>query len=137
MSEARPPLAATLEWDGDLQFTGKVGRHEVGIDGSAASAATPVQLLVLSLGGCMAIDLLHILLRGRHAVSSLKTAITGHRASDDPKRFTRIRLEFTLTGEMQAEHVERAIQLSRDKYCSVWQSLRQDIELDVAFTIAP
>ncbi|HEY3383044.1 MAG TPA: OsmC family protein [Vicinamibacterales bacterium] len=136
MAETRPPLTATLEWDGELQFTGFVGKHEVSIDGNADASPTPVHLLALSLAGCMAIDLVHILERGRHPATSLTAAFTGERAPDDPKRFTKIRLEFTLTGSMQPEHVERAIQLSRDKYCSVWNTFRQDIDLDVAFTIA-
>ncbi len=135
MSDPRPPLVATLEWDGEQQFTGEAGKHAVGIDGSAATAPTPVQLLALSLAGCMAIDLVHILTRGRHPVHSLKTTITAHRAAEEPRRFTRVNLDFALAGEMLPEHVERAIDLSRDKYCSVWNSLRQDIELVVGFTI--
>jgi putative redox protein len=135
MSDARPPLVATLEWDDEQQFTGQVGRHEVSMDGSAHAAPTPVQLLALSLAGCMAIDLVHILTRGRHPVTSLRTTFTGHRATEDPKRFTRVRLDFILQGDMLPEHVERAIQLSRDKYCSVWSTFRRDIELEVGFTI--
>lgn len=135
MSDARPPLVARLEWDGEQQFTGLVGKHEVGMDGSADAAPTPVQLLALSLAGCMAIDLVHILARGRHPATSLSTVLTGQRSPDDPKRFTHIRLDFVLQGQMLPEHVERAIQLSRDKYCSVWNTFRQDIELEVGFTI--
>jgi putative redox protein len=135
MSDARPPLVVTLEWDGEQQFTGLVGKHEVGMDGAADAAPTPVQLLALSLAGCMAIDLVHILERGRHSATSLRTTFTGRRSSDEPKRFTHIRLDFVLQGQMLPEHVERAIQLSRDKYCSVWNTLRQDIELEVGFTI--
>jgi putative redox protein len=132
----RPPLSATLEWDGELQFTGQVGKHEIGMDGAADAAPTPVQLLALSLAGCMAIDLVQILTRGRHAVTSLTVAFTGHRSAEAPMRFTAIRLEFALSGEMLPEHVDRAIQLSRDKYCSVWHTFRPDIELQTGYTIA-
>ncbi len=135
MTEPRPPLVATLEWDGEQQFTGEVGKHTVGLDGSADAAPTPVQLLALSLAGCMAIDLVHILTRGRHRVDSLRTTFTGRRAADEPRRFTHIRLDFVLSGEMLPKQVERAIQLSREKYCSVWNSFRQDTELEVGFTI--
>jgi len=135
MTEVRPPLVATLEWDGEQQFTGQVGKHEVSMDGSADAGPTPVHLLALSLAGCMAIDLVHILTRGRHAVTSLSTTFTGRRSPDDPKRFTHIRLDFALQGHMLPEHVERAIQLSREKYCSVWNTFRQDVELEVGFTI--
>lgn len=135
MSEQRPPLVATLEWDGEQQFTGEVGQHTVGMDGSAAAAPTPVHLLALSLAGCMSIDLVHILTRGRHPVRSLRAEMTVHRAAEEPRRFTRVRIDFTLAGGMGPEHVERAIDLSREKYCSVWNSLRQDIELVVGFTL--
>jgi putative redox protein len=135
MTEARPPLEATLEWDGEQQFTGIVGKHEVSMDGSAAAAPTPVHLLALSLAGCMAIDLVQILTRGRHPVTSLTTKLTGFRTHENPRRFTRILLDFTLSGQVLPEHVERAIDLSREKYCSVWNTFRQDTELIVGFTI--
>jgi len=135
MTDVRPPLEATLEWNGEQQFTGMVGKHEVRMDGSAAVAPTPVHLLALSLAGCMAVDLALILTRGRHRVTSLTTKLTGYRAEESPKRFTRIHLDFTLSGEMRPEHVERAIDLSREKYCSVWNTFRRDIELIVGFTI--
>lgn len=134
MADVRP-VKATMEWDGEQQFTGFVGKHELGLDGSAEAAVTPVQMLALSLMGCMSIDLVHILTKGRHTVTSLKTVFHGDRANDDPKRFTRIRMEFQLTGHMEPEHVERAIDLSREKYCSVWANFRPDTELMVSFTI--
>jgi putative redox protein len=126
---------ATLEWDGEEQFTAHVGKHEVSIDGTADAAPTPIHLLALSIAGCMAIDLVHILTRGRHQVTSLRTTFTGRRSSDEPRRFTHVKLEFALTGQMLPEHVERAIQLSRDKYCSVWNTLRPDTELETGYTI--
>lgn len=135
MAEARP-VDVTMEWDGEQQFTGVVGKHEVAMDGSAHAAPTPVQMLALSLAGCMSIDLVHILSRGRHAVTSLKTTFHGERSPQEPRRFTRVSLDFELAGNMKAEHVERAIDLSREKYCSVWATCRPDIELIVSFTIA-
>jgi len=136
MTEHRPPLTATLEWDGEQQFTGFIGKHEVSMDGAADAAITPVQMLALAVSGCMAIDLVHILERGRHGATSLKATFEGERATTEPKRFVRIRLRFTLTGPMKAEHVERALQLSREKYCSVWASMNPDIALETTFEIA-
>ncbi len=135
MTDRRPPLVATMEWDGEQQFTAQVGKHEVSLDGSGDAAPTPVQFLALSLAGCMAIDLVHILTRGRHQVRSLRTTFTGTRSAEEPKRFTHIRLDFALQGHVLPAHVERALQLSRDKYCSVWNTIRQDVELLVGFTI--
>jgi putative redox protein len=134
MAEVRP-VSATLEWDGEQQFTGFVGKHEISLDGSAEAAPTPVQMLALALAGCMAIDVVHILTKGRHPVRSLKATFEGVRSAEEPRRFTKVRLDFELQGQMEPEHVERALDLSREKYCSVWATWRQDVELVTSFTI--
>jgi putative redox protein len=130
-----PDMHATLEWDSALEFTGLVGKHEVGLDGASYTAPSPMQLLALSLAGCMAIDVVHILTRGRHALTSLEARFTGERAQQDPKRFVRIVLEFVLTTPAPAEAIERALQLSREKYCSVWNTFREDIVLELKYTV--
>ena len=89
----------------------------------------------MALAGCMAIDVADIVMKGRHAMTALEAAIEGARADDPPRRFLRFALHFTVTGAVPAAVVERAIQLSRDKYCSVWHSLRQDITFDTTFEI--
>ena len=73
---------------------------------------------------------------GRHALRGIRADLTGTRAPEPPHRFTRIALRFTVTGMVAADVVEHAIQLSRDKYCSVWHSLRQDIPLDITFSVS-
>jgi putative redox protein len=62
--------------------------------------------------------------------------LRGERHRTEPRRFTRIELRYTITGNVPSEPIERAIQLSREKYCSVWHSMRQDIELDVSFSVS-
>ena len=89
----------------------------------------------MALAGCMAIDVADIVMKGRHSMTALEAAIEGARADDPPRRFLRFVLHFTITGAVPAAAVERAIQLSRDKYCSVWHSLRQDITFDTTFEI--
>jgi len=131
----KPPLTATLTWDHALEFTGEIGKHEVGMDGASYSAPSPMQLLALSLAGCMAIDIVHILTRGRHALAGISTALVAERAPEEPHRFTRIDLRFTVTTSASAEQVQRALDLSREKYCSVWNSLRQDIEFTTSFEL--
>jgi putative redox protein len=68
-------------------------------------------------------------------VTSLVTTFSGRRSPEEPRRLTHVRLEFRLTGQVLPEHVERAIRLSRDKYCSVWNTVRPDVELETSFTI--
>jgi putative redox protein len=77
----------------------------------------------------------HILGRARQPLERMHVSFTGERAQTEPHRFTAIRLEFTIAGAVSQAHVDRAVQLSRDKYCSVWNSLREDITLDVVTRI--
>jgi putative redox protein len=96
-----------------------------------------MQALGFALAGCMAMDVVHVLKKGRHEMRGLKADLTGQRAEEEPRRFTAITLHYLITGDVPRAAVERAIQLSRDKYCSVWHSMRQDIAFDVTFTITP
>ncbi len=135
MADTIPAMNVTLTWDSGLEFTGQAGKHEVSIDGSQNAAASPMQLLALSISGCMGIDLVHILQRQRNELKGLEARFTGERSPDDPKRFTRIRLHFVLNTDAAPEQVQRAIDLSREKYCSALNSLRDDIGVDVTFGI--
>jgi putative redox protein len=131
----KPPLTVTLTWDHALEFTGESGKHEVGLDGSSYTAPSPMAMLALALAGCMAIDLVHILTRGRHAIAALSTTFTGERAAEEPHRFVKIDLAFAIATSASAEQVDRALELSRNKYCSVWNSLRQDIDFNVTYEL--
>jgi putative redox protein len=118
-------------------FAGKSGDVSMRLDSGSQAGASPMQALAFALAGCMAMDVAHIVRKGRHDLRGLKVDLTAARAQEDPHRFTRIELHFTITGQVPAEQVERAIQLSRDKYCSVWHSLRQDIDLQITSTVTP
>ncbi len=91
----------------------------------------------MALAGCMSIDLADIILKGRHPLTALEARLVGERADDPPRRFTRFTLHFIVGGSVPAQAVERAIQLSRDKYCSVWHSLRDDIVMETTFEVDP
>ena len=81
----------------------------------------------------MSIDVVHILTRGRHPLRAVSTRLIGDRAADEPHRLTRITLHLAIEGDVPDEAVARALQLSHDKYCSVWHSMRQDIEFVVTW----
>ena len=125
-----------LIWEHDLVFSGKSGDVRMTLDSASAAGASPMQALGFALAGCMAMDVVHVLQKGRHDLRGLRADLTGTRAAQDPHRFTAIVLHFTITGAPPRASVERAIQLSKDKYCSVWHSLRQDITLNVTFDVA-
>jgi putative redox protein len=84
----------------------------------------------------MATDLVYILQRGRHDVRALRAHLVGDRAQEDPHRFVRVALHFTIEGEVPGDAVDRAIALSRERYCSVWHSMRQDIPFTVTWALA-
>jgi len=83
----------------------------------------------------MTTDVAYILTRGRHAFRALSSHLVGERAPDDPHRFTRITLTLVVDGDVPREAVDRAIALSREKYCSVWHSMRQDIDFVTAYDV--
>ena len=133
----KPPLVATLTWQGDLRFDAALPRHNMILDGDGAAGPSPVEALALALAGCMAIDVADIVVKGRHDLKSLEARMVAQRREEPPRHFVSFTLHFALTGNVPAHAVERAIQLSRDKYCSVWHSLRQDIDLLTSFEVAP
>ena len=135
MTEARPPVVVELVWQGDLRFTARAGGHELLLDGDGQAGASPVQALALSLAGCMGTDVALILTKGRQPLRGLSARLTAERAPSDPRRLVRVVLRFVVEGAVPAEKVERAIALSRETYCSVWHSLRPDIDFETSFEV--
>lgn len=128
------PKEGVLRWTGEgLAFSGRVGSGpEVTIDGDGKLGPSSTESLLLGLMGCMSIDVLMILQKGRVTVNSLETRVEADRAPDPPRYFTRVRLTFVMDGPLPEERpkVDRAIELSREKYCSVLHSLRSDLVLE-------
>ena len=124
-----------LRWGGEgLVFEGgPPGGPQVTIDSDVKAGPSPMHLLLLSLAGCMAIDVRMILEKSRVPLESLEVEAVGVRADAVPRRFQEIRLTYRLSGvgEEHAAKLQRAIDLSRDKYCSVLHSLAPDIELAI------
>ena len=137
MADARPPLVAELVWSGDLRFEASSGSNTAVVDGDSKTGLSPTQSAAIALAGCMAADVVDILRKGRHPLTALRVTFTGTRAEQPPRRFLQIELRFDLRGAVPPEAVERAIALSREKYCSVWHSFRQDIALSTPFHITP
>jgi len=134
-STQKPPTVVELIWEHDLVFGGKSGDVVMTLDSGSDAGPSPMQALAFGLAGCMAMDVVHVLKKGRHDLRGMRADLTGQRANEEPRRFTAIALHYTVTGDIPAEAVERAIMLSREKYCSVWHSMRQDIELTVTFKV--
>jgi putative redox protein len=126
-----------LEWEGGLRFRGRAGERELRLDGDSVAAVSPVESLALSLAGCMGSDVVHILVKGRAELKGLTARIIAERAPEDPRRLVKVDLRFAVRGAVPADKVERAITLSREKYCSVWHSLRPDIAFTTSYEMSP
>jgi putative redox protein len=126
-----------LVWEHDLVLSGRSGDASLTLDSAGQAGPSPMQALGFAVAACMAMDVVHVLRKGRHDLRGLKAALVAERAQEEPRRFTRVTIHFTITGDVPSDPIQRAINLSRDKYCSVWNSLRQDIPLETTFAIEP
>lgn len=126
-------MTGQLDWKGGLQFGGSVGDVAVLIDGDSKAAPSPVQMLSAAVAGCMAIDIVHILERMRTPPQTLSIDLEVERAPRDPRRVTTLIMTFSIGGDVPQKNVARAIELSRETYCSVLHSLRDDISIETPF----
>ena len=133
----KPPITATLTWQGDLKFRAATPRTEIILDSNSTAGPSPPEALAMALAGCMAIDVADIVIKGRHPLSAFEVRLTGERQDEPPRRFVRFTLHFLVSGTVPDHAIQRAIDLSREKYCSVWHSLRQDLALDTTFEVGP
>ena len=125
----------SLIWQGDLKFCAGPGGPPIELDSAAAGVLSPMQTLGYAVMACMAMDVVHMLQKGRHDLQELSVVLDAERAPESPRRLTAISLRFDIRGGVPGDAVERAIELSRTKYCSAWNSLRQDIQLSATYAI--
>lgn len=142
MSEApagrlKPDVVVDLEWLGDNRLRGRSGDHELVMDSPPEAGLAPVPTLGFALAGCMAMDVLVVMRRGRFELDGMTARLVAERAPSDPRRVMKVDLHFKLVGAIPEDRVARALQLSREKYCSVWHSMRPDIELTTSFEVVP
>jgi putative redox protein len=133
----KPPAIVDLIWTGDLTFSATTKQSSLTLDSAGVAGPSPVDALAAALAGCMTTDVTDILLKGRHTLRGLTSHFAATRAQSDPHRFLSATLHFAIAGDAPSAAIERAISLSRDKYCSVWHSMRQDIEFTVTFAVVP
>ena len=128
-----PGVKATLAWSQDRVFTGTTPQgYEIEFDADAQWGCKPTEALLLSLAGCMAIDIVSILNKMRVALTAFKVEVAGERNPQPPQFFRSVEMTLHIAGRnLDARRVERAIALSRQTYCSVYNSLRPDLELTV------
>ena len=138
-------MQCTIDWGGPdgMLFVARTGSgHVAAMDGAPEGgghnlAPRPMEMILAGTGGCTAYDVVLILKRGRHAVTGCSVKLQAERAEADPKVFTRIHFAFTVTGhKLPRAAVERAVQLSHEKYCSASAMLAKTAELSFSVDIA-
>jgi len=123
-------MKLNTKWDKGQQFTTQVeGGNEITLDGRSKSTVSPPQALLAALCSCIGIDIVMILEKMRASVEGLEVDASVARAEDPPRYVQGVHLRFKVQGQIQDKQLERAIQLSLDKYCSVYHSLRRDLDL--------
>lgn len=135
-------MKARVQWLDGRAFVGETGSgHAVVMDGSPESGGRnigirPMEMMLLGLGGCTAFDIVMILERMREKVTGLDIALEGTRATEDPKVYTHVRLVYKVTGrKLKPANVERAVNLSAEKYCSATAMFAKSATIEHSFEI--
>jgi putative redox protein len=135
-------MKARIKLADAMTFVAESGSgHAVVVDaapdvGGRDLGARPMELVLMGTGACSAIDVVYILRKARQAITDCVVELDSERAAEDPKVFTRIHLHYVVTGKgLAAAQVERAIKLSKDKYCSATIMLAKTAEITYDFEV--
>jgi putative redox protein len=135
-------MKARVKWVQDATFIGEAGSgHAVVMDGPPDSGGRnlgprPMEMLLLGMGGCTAFDVVYILKRARQPVLDCVVELEAQRAAEAPKVFTKIHVHFIVSGRgLSEKQVERAVQLSAEKYCSASIMLGKAAEITHDFEV--
>jgi putative redox protein len=126
------------EWKGGGAFIGRNPSGGVVQMGKLDEipGISPMELILVGLAGCTGVDIVDILQKKREPLMALKVKVRGKKADDFPKIYTEIEVTYLLWGEgIDPKSVERAIQLSEEKYCSVSAMLRQSAQISSSYQI--
>jgi putative redox protein len=135
-------MDAKVTWKSGLSFTGVAGSgFEIPIGtavdhGGAGDGTSPMEMLLVGLGGCTGMDVVSILEKKRQSPTKFEVLVHGDRVEEHPKVFNQISVEYVVTGHaLDPEAVRRAVELSENKYCSVMATLRKSAQITTKITI--
>lgn len=132
------PYPIEVVWEGGMRYRGGPrGGPTHRVDGDRQEAPSPVDSLVVAIASCSAIDVVEVLNKRRTPPAALRVRVEFSRAPEPPRRLTDVTLMYTVAADSDRTHVERAIQLSFDKYCSVIHSLAADTRLSWELEMEP
>ena len=137
-------MGIKLEYLKDLQFrafSDKDNGYSVLLDtsrevGGGDEGIKPTDLILVGLAGCSSMDIVSILKKKKQNITDYRVNVTGERAETHPRVFTKISIIYEIKGEnIDEQAVKRAIDLSKDKYCSVWAMLKNTVDIEWSYKI--
>lgn len=132
-------MKSTVTWKQDFHLVGESeSGFAIDMDGASQNkvGASPMELILMSMGGCASIDVVHILKKGRSEVSSCVAELEAERAETDPKVFVKVNMHFKVSGkDLNEKTVARAVELSAEKYCSASIMIGKCAEISHSFEI--
>lgn len=132
------PYPVEVVWEGGMRYRGGPrGGPTILVDGERQAGPSPVDSLVVAIASCSAVDVVEVLNKRRTPPASLRVRVEFSRAPEPPRRLTDVRLVYAVAADSDRSHVERAIQLSFDRYCSVIHSLAPDTRLEWELEMEP
>jgi putative redox protein len=140
IKQATPPMKVVVKHLEKLKFEGENSDgKKIVMDAKPpfgeGEAPSPVELLLMALGGCTAMDVISILNKKRLKVEDFRVEVEGKRKETHPKVFTEIKIHYHFKGDLPQKAVEQAIRLSMEKYCSVSAMLKQSAKVEWDYTI--
>jgi putative redox protein len=129
-----------VQWIGEQKFVAvSPSGHALAMDSDRTSntGPGPMELLLMALGACTATDIVIILGKKRQKLESLEVICSGERATDYPQVWNKLEILFRLRGKLDEGGVQRAVQLSQEKYCSVAATLKKSAEMTWRYEILP
>lgn len=137
-------MEATIKQITGITFAGKAtSNHWVMLDGKkefggAEGANSPMELVLIALGGCTGMDVVSILEKMRVQFDRFEIALSSEQAKDYPRVFTRVKIEYHFWGtDIPKDKVEKAIQLSQEKYCSVSAMVKKTARVTTEYVLHP
>lgn len=133
--------AINVKWTGDMAFEALVDEHRIVMDarqevGGKNSGPRPKPLLMVSLAGCTGMDVISILRKMKVEVTGFHMRVIGELTEDHPKRYTAIKLIYEFSGiNLPADKLQRAVELSQEKYCGVSATLKDSCEISYEIKI--
>jgi putative redox protein len=123
-------VTAKAKWDRELRFEGAgTTAHAVMMDGDSKVANSPMELVLIALCGCTAVDVVNILKKKREPFTTVEVSAEAEKATTPPRIYTNIKLHYRVGGKVSRKAVDDAVKLSEEKYCSVAAMLHHSAKI--------